>query len=110
MTKPITVTQLSQIESRVLVPGATVRFVHSDHMTLAYWEFEADTPLPEHAHPHEQVTNIITGTFELTIAGKAHRLEAGHVALIPPDARHSGRAITVCRVIDVFYPVREEYR
>lgn len=23
---------------------------------------------------------------------------------------HSGRALTDCRVIDVFYPVREDYR
>ena len=110
MTNQTSIIQLSQIASRELVPGATVRFVHSDHMTLAYWTFEAGTPLPEHTHPHEQVTNIITGTFELNIAGQVHRLEAGHVALIPPDARHSGRAVTACRVIDVFYPVRKDYR
>ena len=110
MTSQVSIAQLSQIESRKLIPGATVRFVHSDHMTLAYWEFEADTPLPEHAHPHEQVTNVITGTFELNTAGQIHRLEAGSVALIPPGVRHSARAITACHIIDVFYPVREDYR
>lgn len=101
---------LSELAGKEPVPGARGRFVHSEHMTLAWWEFAAGTPLPEHSHPHEQMTCILDGTFELTIAGEPHRLEAGMVAVIPPDARHAGRAITECRLVDVFYPVREDFR
>jgi quercetin dioxygenase-like cupin family protein len=102
--------KLAEIEGRTLVPGAEVRFVHSDHVTLAYWKFEADAPFPDHAHPHEQVMNLIEGVFELTVDGETARLQAGSVVVIPPNAHHSGRAITVCRIIDVFHPVREDYR
>ena len=35
---------------------------------------------------------------------------AGQVFVIPPDVPHSGRALTRCRVLDVFAPVREDYR
>ena len=35
---------------------------------------------------------------------------AGDVLVIPGDAKHSGRAHTGCRILDVFSPVREEYR
>ena len=101
---------LSEIRSKELFPGARGRFVHTENMTLAYWEFEAGVPLPEHSHPHEQITHILDGVFEMTIGGEAHRLEAGMLILIPSDARHAGKAITDCRLADVFYPVREDFR
>jgi hypothetical protein len=37
-------------------------------------------------------------------------LSAGHFRVIPPDAVHSGRSITACKIIDVFSPVRADYR
>lgn len=106
----MTILELAEIEKRALIPGTEVRFVHSEHMTLAYWNFDADVPLPHHAHPHEQVTNVIEGVFDLTVEGETMRLRAGSVVVIPPNASHSGRSITACRIIDVFHPVREDYR
>jgi len=52
---------LSKIPPRPMMPGGQVRLIHAQTMTLAYWEFEADTPLPEHSHPHEQVFNLLEG-------------------------------------------------
>jgi quercetin dioxygenase-like cupin family protein len=66
--------------------------------------------LPEHAHPHEQVTNVIEGVFDLTVEAETTRLRAGSAVLIPPNANHSGKSVTACRIIDVFHPVREDYR
>ena len=63
-----------------------------------------------HSHPHEQVSNVISGTFELTVDGVPYRLEPGTAVVIPPHAVHSGRSITDSALIDVFYPVREDYR
>ncbi len=101
---------LTEMETRELVSGATVAFVHSGSMTLAYWHFEPGVSVPEHAHPHEQVVNVIEGSFELTVDGNGVRLGPGSVVVIPPDASHSGDSVTACRIIDVFHPVREDYR
>lgn len=101
---------IDQIEGRELIPGTDVRFVHADRMTIAYWTFGPGIPFPEHSHPHEQVTNIIEGEFELTIDGVSEVLTAGGFAVIPPNAVHSGRSLTACRIIDTFAPVREDYR
>jgi quercetin dioxygenase-like cupin family protein len=101
---------LENIAGREIVSGFTARFVHSEQMTFSYWQVKAGAVLPEHSHPHEQVANLITGSFEMTVAGETRILAPGMVAVIPPEARHSGRALTDCFIIDVFYPIREDYR
>jgi quercetin dioxygenase-like cupin family protein len=53
---------------------------------------------------------VSEGEFELTVDGETEVLRPGVVAVIPSDAEHSGRALTDCRVIDIFHPVREDYR
>jgi quercetin dioxygenase-like cupin family protein len=50
------------------------------------------------------------GEFELTVAGQPIVLRPGEVLVIPSGVRHAGRAITDCRLLDVFNPVREDYR
>lgn len=100
---------LNDIEQKELVPGYKARFIHSDNMTLAYWNIEKDACLPMHSHPHDQVANMIEGKFELTVDGVTKIIEPGDVAVIPSNAKHSGRAITDCKIIDVFYPIREDY-
>jgi quercetin dioxygenase-like cupin family protein len=104
--KPI---QLEELESREIVPGYVARFVHSDHLTLAYWTIKAGAELPSHQHPHEQITNILEGEFELVLEGEVHQLEPGAVVQIASNVEHSGRARTACRIMDVFYPRREDY-
>ncbi len=65
--------------------------------------------LNEHAHPHEQVTQLLEGTFELTVDGVTTLLEPDTMIVIPPNAVHTGRALTPCRILDVFWPIREDY-
>jgi quercetin dioxygenase-like cupin family protein len=102
--------ELNHSRAREIFPGFKAHFVHSANMTFAHWLIKAGATLPEHAHVHEQVVNLIEGEFELTIAGETKRLVRGSVAIIPSNALHSGKAITDCRIIDAFYPIREDYR
>ncbi|MGE4318793.1 MAG: cupin domain-containing protein [Deferribacterales bacterium] len=95
---------------REMLPGARARFIHSENMTMSLWRFEAGANLPEHSHPHEQMTKLISGQFELTVDGESKILTGSDVAVIPSHAVHKGRAITDCEMLDVFYPVREDYR
>ncbi len=101
---------LDAVPWRTMLKGARARFVHSGTMTVSHWEFEGGTALPTHAHPHEQITTCVSGRFELTIGGETRVLGAGDVAIIPPGAVHSGRAISESHLVDVFHPVREDYR
>ena len=102
--------KLDEVDKREFLPGSTVRSLHSANMTFCHWHFKTGALLPEHAHPHEQVTHIIEGKFELTVAGETQVLGPGSVAIVPSNAAHSGKAVTDCYCLDVFYPVREDYR
>jgi quercetin dioxygenase-like cupin family protein len=101
---------LKGIEEKEIVAGYRARFLHSENMTLAYWDVDPGAELPEHSHPHEQIANVLEGKFELTVAGESMILEPGMVAVIPSQVPHSGKALTPCRLLDAFHPVREDYR
>lgn len=100
--------RLSDIDPRVLAPGYSARLIHTDHLTLSYVSVEAGAPLPEHAHPHEQVTSVIEGQFELVVEGRAYQMGPGDVVVIPSNARHSGKALKSCYILDAFYPPRAD--
>ncbi|MEJ0010120.1 MAG: cupin domain-containing protein [Alphaproteobacteria bacterium] len=78
-------------------------------MTFMLVDAKAGAPVPEHHHPNEQVTHLIEGDFELTVGGVLHRMKPGDVVAIPSNVPHSARAISDCRLMDVFSPRREDY-
>lgn len=98
------------IAPQLLVPGFHARMVHTAGLTIAHVQIEAGSVLPEHQHPHEQITNILEGIMEMKVGGETSVCTGGMVVTIPGDTPHSARALTDCRVIDVFRPVREDYR
>ncbi len=101
---------LSEVESQEIIPGYSATFLHSEKMTLAYWTVQAGAEMPVHAHEHEQFANVLEGEFELELDGEKRTLRPGIVAVIPSNTPHGGRAVSDCRLLDVFYPVREDYR
>jgi quercetin dioxygenase-like cupin family protein len=79
-------------------------------MSVAHVRIEEGAILPEHFHVHEQVTNMIEGQLEMTVNGDTKVCSGGDMVVIPSNVPHSARAITACKLIDVFQPVREDYK
>jgi len=102
--------KLDNIVPREIMPGFFGRMIHSESMSFVYWDIKEGSPLPEHSHMHEQVANMLEGKFLLVIAGESRELSPGDVAIIPSNAVHSGKALTDCKILDVFCPVREDYK
>ena len=101
---------IKNITPKELVPGFTGHYVHGKDLTLGYVEIKAGNKLPEHHHAHEQITFIIEGQLDMTIGGKPCSLTSGMYYVIPSNVSHSAIAKTDCKAIDVFNPVREDYR
>ena len=102
--------ELNRVEEREPVEGFKARFVHTEKMTIGFFSITAESALPEHTHFHEQVSIIKEGEMELTVEGETFRLKPGQIMTIPSNAPHSGRAITDCEIMDVFCPVREDFK
>ncbi|HYU81055.1 MAG TPA: cupin domain-containing protein [Vicinamibacterales bacterium] len=105
----MSVVTLETVPVREIFPGFRARVVHSERTSQSWVEIDAGASFPEHQHPHEQIVNVLDGELELTVEGITHRLTPGRVLVIPPEVPHSGRAVTACRVLDVFAPARDDY-
>lgn len=99
----------SSVISNEIIPGLFAKVIQGEHMTIVYWTARAGSILPEHCHIHEQISNFIQGEFELTVNNATQIMQPGSLAVIKPNDLHSGRAITDCKIIDIFYPRREYY-
>jgi quercetin dioxygenase-like cupin family protein len=102
--------QLQEVEIREVFAGWQGRMIHGERMSVVHYRATAGSPFAAHSHPHEQISNLIEGEMELTIGDETRLCRAGDVAVIPPHVVHYGKALTDCYVVDVFSPVREDYR
>jgi len=100
----------SSVAPREIAPGYLGRYVHSQHITQGRVEIAPGAVVPDHSHPQEQWTLVLTGSLELTVSGVPHVLQPGQILYITPHERHSARALTACVVLDAFHPPRDDYR
>lgn len=101
--------KLDELPELKIAEGIQMRAVTAKTVTVAHVKLTAGAELPQHSHHHEQVVNVIEGELELTVDGQPFRLMSGKVMILPPNIPHSGRAVTDCRVVDVFHPVRDDF-
>ena len=101
---------LATIPTKEIMPGYHGKMIHAEHVTWAFWEVEKGAEVPEHTHHHEQIMHVVEGQFQFTLDGDTQVYTSGAVVVIPSQTPHSGKALTKCRLMDVFSPVREEYR
>jgi quercetin dioxygenase-like cupin family protein len=90
--------------------GMTLRAVAGNRTMITLVEFQPHAVLPRHRHPHEQISYVLTGELEFELDGKTRILTQGEGAVIPSNAQHGARVLDQpARVLDAWYPVREDY-
>ena len=94
-----------------LATGVHARTFWGENMLLAVVDLDANAILPSHSHVHEQCGIVIEGKLQYNIGGEIKTLTDGQIYIIPSGIEHS---VVVgsqpARVLDVFSPVREEYK
>jgi len=101
---------MAGIEAFTGRPGFTGKFVHSEGMTLAHWEIKGGTELTEHSHPHEQITLLLSGKMELRSGNQVAILTPGQGLVFAGGEAHGGFAHEDTVVVDIFCPVREDFK
>lgn len=101
---------LKEIKEKEIFPGLIGKFVHGDKISWVFWDVKKDSVVEKHNHFHEQIMHVVEGLFEFTLNGNTKTYSKGDVVIIHSNIFHSGKALTDCKLMDVFSPVREEYR
>jgi quercetin dioxygenase-like cupin family protein len=92
-----------------MVPGIRRRTVAiGEKMMQMLVALDTGSHLPEHQHPHEQITHLLRGRLRLTVAGVPHELVAGQSLCIPGETPHFADTLEDTLVIDTFSPPRED--
>jgi len=102
--------KFSALPARPLFPGATGRYAHTEKMTLGEVDLAASAVVPPHSHPHDQFSYVLAGHVEFTVGSETRVLGPGECAVVPGGTSHGARALTACRILDAFAPVREDFR
>ena len=101
---------IDAMPSKTIAPGFHAKIFHTETMTFSYVNVDAGATLPPHSHPHEQISKLISGEFDLIVDGETIPLTPGNAYAIPSNVPHTGKAHTECVILDIFSPVREDMK
>ncbi|SDM26588.1 cupin domain-containing protein [Sediminibacillus halophilus] len=83
-------------------------FTPGESLMMMEVHFEKGAEGSAHSHPHEQLTYCMEGSFEFTIEGVKHFLQAGETLVIPGNRIHGALALEQGILLDTFTPLRED--
>ena len=101
----------SDCSQHSIFPGVDIFTTHGEGLMLSLVQFEPQAVVEGHSHPHEQMGLLLEGELTFTIGGETRTLRPGQMWRIPGGVLHmcvAGDAPV--RALDVFHPVREDYK
>jgi len=102
---------VDKIKSRQMMDGVKIRVAYGEKVMMSYVNIDANTTIPEHSHPHEQMGMFIEGEAEFTIGNETKLVKPGMAYLVPSNVKH--KVVTYDKpvlALDIFSPTREEYK
>jgi quercetin dioxygenase-like cupin family protein len=100
-----------ECSTHTIFPGVTIHTASCEKMMLSYVELAPHSVVEEHSHSHEQVGMLLEGRVMFTIGGEEKLLTKGDMWRIPGNVKH--KVVTLdepARAVDIFCPIREDYR
>jgi quercetin dioxygenase-like cupin family protein len=88
-----------------------IRTFAGDRIQLSLVDVPAGGVVDWHSHPNEQIGMVTAGTLTFFIGDEERTLGAGEFYFIPGGVRH--RVVAPdgpAHALDVFYPIRDEYK
>jgi quercetin dioxygenase-like cupin family protein len=102
---------LARVDGFRLTDGVTAKALFGDAAMINLVDLEPGAVVPLHSHPHEQLGLLVRGSMTLMVNGVDHVLAEMDAYALPGDVEHEGIAGPEgALVLDVFHPVREDYR
>lgn len=91
-------------------PGVTRRIIaRGDDIMAVHVTFRKGAVGAVHAHPHRQVTYVVSGSFTYFEDGEKRLLRAGDSYFVPAGVEHGVTALEDSVLLDVFTPQRDDF-
>lgn len=100
-------------DARTFEPELGMRrqvLAHSDDLMLVRHFFEQGWVGARHSHPHHQLVYVVSGALCVDVGGTVFDVRAGDSFVVDGGVEHQASALEASEVLDVFTPVREDYR
>ena len=108
---PIQFIDKSKCTHRTIFPGVDIYTLAGDKLMLSLVEFEPGAIVEAHSHPHEQAGMVLEGRGRFIVGDDDRVLGPGDMYTIPGGVTHRVLALDEgLKALDVFHPVREDYR
>jgi quercetin dioxygenase-like cupin family protein len=103
--------RLDAVRAFELAAGVAGQPLFGEGAMLNLIRFEPGATVPLHSHPHEQLGIVLEGMQALVVEGIPHELGTLEAYVLPGGVEHSAYCgPDGALVLDVFNPVREDYR
>lgn len=90
--------------------GIERQMVVGERIMLVRFRFKPFLVTPEHTHPHEQMSLVVSGRVRFFIEGKETIASPGDVLHFPSNCQHGATMMDEEVVlIDIFSPIREDF-
>ncbi len=99
MTAGVVTANWDDVPVETVLPGITRAVVHGARQSLVRYRYEPGSVFPEHSHPQEQVTVVLSGRIAFEIGGMRRVFGPGDVAVIPGGVPH-GAEVVGSEVVD----------
>ncbi len=106
----MTLYRWNEINKERMNPRLVRQAIHGERMTVARITLEKGVLVPSHEHENEQITLVMEGKLLFHIDGEETVVEPGTIVMIPPNAPHFVQALEDSVAVDLFSPVREDWR
>jgi quercetin dioxygenase-like cupin family protein len=94
-----------------IFPGVEIHTAAGQQLMLSIVDFAPHSVVETHSHPHEQMGWLLAGELTFTVGEETQLVKAGQMWRIPGGVPHRVVAGSQpARALDVFHPVREDYR
>ncbi len=112
MSGKVNVYRWDTLPKEVVRPGVSRTAFRGDNALMVMNWLEPGMEKKPHSHPFEQLAYVVSGRIRFEIGDDVVEAGAGEVVRIPPDVVHCGEALgdEVALNLDVFAPVRDDYR
>ncbi|HJQ32460.1 MAG TPA: cupin domain-containing protein [Pyrinomonadaceae bacterium] len=90
--------------------GIERQMVVGQQLMLCRFRFSPNLVTPEHSHPHEQMSIVVSGKVRFFIEGEERIAVPGDVLQFPAECWHGATMMEEEVVlIDIFTPIREDF-